>query len=134
MRKVFRRALRPYRRRMKKAVRRALRNLAVPGNARTWFVSILVEALKIYHELRAIRLRQRPLSKALGKQPREVFSALLKASGRDRRTRSRWAAALENAVEAGVPPGDLAEWSREGGGVSGRAKRPSPKTTTMWRR
>jgi hypothetical protein len=116
---------------MKKAVRRALRNLSIPGSARTWFVPILVEALEIYYELQSITLRQRPLSKALGKQPRQVFSALLKKSGRDRRTRSRWTAALNNAVKAGIASDDLAEWLRKGGGVSGRAKRPSsPETTT----
>jgi hypothetical protein len=130
MRDARKRTLHPFRRRIKKVVRRSLRNATAQGNARTWFVPILVETLAVFLDLQRITFRRRRLSRVLGKRPREVLYALLKVSRRDRKTRSRWAAALANAVASGISPGDLAEWLRKGGGVSGRAKAPSPQATT----
>jgi len=51
-----------------------------------------------------------------------IQKLIAKSSNRDRKTRSRWAAALDNAYKAGIPPEKLERWFRDGGGVSGRAR------------
>jgi len=120
-------AIRPYREALKHSFSDALLRAGEPGQARIWFVPFLAKALGTFYELRQRRIDGRRLSKALAKLPRDAFLSLLKATNRDAKTRSRWAATLDAAFRLGVTPSDLSKWLRQGGGVAGRArKKPKP--------
>ena len=112
-------------RRHRKQLREALANAAVaattPGKARTWFVTYLATVLEVYGQLTAQFVDGKALSKVVAKDPRVAFFKLLKTSGRDSRTRSRWAAALAHAHGSGISSKRLASWLKKGGGVAGRA-------------
>jgi hypothetical protein len=116
-----RKALRPYRKKLKQALAKAAAAATTPGEARTWFVPYLVTTLKVYQELTTKSVDGKRLSKAVAKDPRAAFFKLLKSSKRDSRTRSRWAAALAHAHASDVSPEQLPKWLKKGGGVAGRA-------------
>jgi len=118
-----RRALRSYRKKLKKAFVEAVTAATTPGKARTWFVPYLADVLRVYRKLTTQIVDGRALSRALGKDPRNAFFKLLKTSNRDPKTRSRWSAALAKAQKSDVSPEDLPKWLKHGGGVAGRARR-----------
>jgi hypothetical protein len=112
-----------YRRRLQTVFDDALATMTEPGHARNWFVPYLREVLAAYNELRAKTVNGKRLSSVFSKNPRHAIQKLIgKTSNRDRKTRSRWAAALVAAYNAGVSPEKLGPWLRRGGGVSGRAR------------
>lgn len=111
-----------YRRKLKLAFTDALATMTEPGRARNWLYSYLREVLAAYLETTTRNVDGKRLSSVISKNPRRAIQKLIaKSSNRDRKTRSRWAAALDNAYKAGVPPEKLERWFRNGGGVSGRA-------------
>jgi len=91
----------------------AITNTARVGKARTWFVPVLKMALRSYYDLHG---------SCGGIGSRELLGMLLSGIDRDRRTKSRWVAALYAAVKGGVRPKDLRDWLKQGGGVSGRSR------------
>jgi hypothetical protein len=112
-----------YRRRLKTAFADALTTMTEPGHQRDWFVSYLSDVLATCNELRAKTVNGKRLSSLLSKSPSGVIRRLIRNTcNRDRKTRSRWAAALVAAYNAGVSPEKLGPWLRQGGGVSGRAR------------
>jgi hypothetical protein len=116
-----RKALRPYRKRLRQALADAAAAATTPGKSRTWFVPYLAAVLETYQELTTKLVDGKALSKAVAKDPRTAFFKLLKLSKRDPKTRSRWAAALAHAYDSGISPERLAKWLKKGGGVAGRA-------------
>ena len=99
-----------------------LKKMSEPGHARTWFVPYLRAVLATYIQTRTRTVNGKRLSSLISRSPRGAFQKLIKnTSNRDRKTRSRWAAALDAAYNAGVQPNQLERWLRLGGGVSGRA-------------
>jgi hypothetical protein len=112
-----------YRGRLKTAFAHALATMTEPGHARNWFVPYLSEVLATYNEIRTKSVDGKRLSSVVSKSSRRAIRKLIsKSSNRDRKTRSRWAAALDAAYKAGVPPEKLGRWFRQGGGLSGRAR------------
>lgn len=122
------REMRPYRKELKQAFAEAAPTAATPGKARTWFVPYLAAVLKTYRKLTTRTVDGRPLSRALAKQSRDAFFKLLSSSKRDPKTRSRWAAVLENAHKSGISPEQFPTWLKKGGGAAGRASE-LPKAT-----
>jgi len=125
------RAIRPYRKQLKKAFAKAAPAAATPGKARTWFVPYLAAVLKTYGELTTQTVDGRPLSRALARQSRAAFFKLLKSSNRDPKTRSRWAAVLANAHKSGISPKEFPIWLEKGGGAAGRASELSKATRAL---
>ena len=112
-----------YRRRLQTVFNDALATMTETGHARTWFVPYLAEVLAAYIEARTKKVEGKRLSSVISKNSRRAIRKLInKSSNRDRKTRSRWAAAVDAAFSAGVTPEKLGPWLRDGGGVSGRAR------------
>ena len=112
-----------YYRRLKKTFSSALATMTEPGHNRTWLIPYLADVLAAYLETKNKKVDGKRLSSVISKNPRRAIQKLIaKSSNRDRKTRSRWAAALDNAYKTGVPPEKLESWFRRGGGVSGRAR------------
>lgn len=96
----------------------------VKGRARTWQVPYLQAVQETFEDLRQQRVGGVRVSQGLAASRLGAILALIKqSSNRDRRTRSRWAAAVHAAHRAGVSPSELPKWLSEGGGVSGRARK-----------
>jgi hypothetical protein len=111
-----------YRRQLETVFADGLTEMSEPGHARIWFVPYLRAVLATYIESRTRTVNGKRLSSLLSKNPRRAIRKLIKdTSNRDRKTISRWAAALDAAFSAGVSPEKLGPWLRRGGGVSGRA-------------
>jgi hypothetical protein len=91
------------------------------GQSRDWFVPYLADVLQVYRSARNQLIGGRSLRKAIAKSRRAVFHRLLETAARDSKTKSRWAAALSQAVYEKVKPAQLATWLTKGGGVAGRA-------------
>jgi len=106
----------------------ALTALTTPGQARGWFIRYLGDILATYTKLRARRVNGSRLSNVVAKGSRGAIKKLInKTCNRDRRTKSRWAAAVHAAYKAGIAPDEFADWLAKGGGVSGRARKsPAP--------
>lgn len=122
MNKTRKRAFKPYREQLKSTFDDAASNASTPGKARTWFEPYLAELLRTYTDLKETIVDGKPLSRALGRNPRAAFAKLIRTTGkRDTKTTSRWAAALAYALQCGIAPEHLARWLRKGGGVAGRA-------------
>jgi hypothetical protein len=118
------RALRRYYEELEDVFDKSSLRASKPGQARTWFERYLARTLKTYGMLRVHHVGGRPLSRALGREPRAAFAKLLqRTSDRNATTICRWAAALENAYRSNVSPDDFSDWlHRDGvGGVSDRA-------------
>jgi len=130
-------ALRPYRKKLERAFSEAAAAATTPGKQRTWYVSFLQSVLQTYDSLTTHMVEGRPLSRALARDPRHAFYKLLKVSGRDPKTRSRWAAVLLHAWQLGIQPKDLPRWLEQGGGAAGRAaevavkRRPAKAGTNL---
>jgi hypothetical protein len=121
MTRAQRKALRQYRMQLRQAFAEGAATAITPGNARIWFIPYLTTVLKSYQELTTESVDRKRLSRAIAKDTRTAFFRLLKSSGRDSKTRSRWAAALAHAHKSGVSPEELPKWLTKGGGVAGRA-------------
>lgn len=112
-----------YRSRLKSNFADALATMTEPGHARTWFVPYLCAVLATYNELKGKTVNGKRLSSLISKSSAGAIRKLIgKTCNRDRKTRSRWAAAVDAAYNAGVTPEKLGPWLRQGGGVSGRAR------------
>ena len=112
-----------YRRRLKTAFADGVIKMSKPGHARTWFIPYLRSVLATYIESRARTVNGKRLSSLISKSSRGALRNLIgETCNRDRKTRSRWATALDAAYNAGVQPDQLERWLRRGGGVSGRAR------------
>lgn len=116
-----RKALRPHRRKLERAFSDATENAVTPTRQRKWYWPFLQVVLKTYDDLTAEIVEGRPLSRVLAKDARRAFLKLLKVSGRDAKTMSRWAAVLFHAWQSKVRPKDLPRWLEQGGGTAGRA-------------
>lgn len=93
-----------------------------PGETRSWFYRYLAKILKTYTKLKKLEVGGKPLSRALGRNPRAAFVELVRrSSNRDPKTASRWGAALANAYQSGISSEQLPDWLRDHGGVAGRA-------------
>jgi hypothetical protein len=114
-------ALRPYRKKLRQAFAEAAATATTSGKARTWFVPYLAAVLKTYRQLMTHSVDGKALSKVVAKDPRNAFFKLLKSSKRDSKTRSRWAAVLANAHKSDISPEQFPKWLKKGGGVAGRA-------------
>jgi hypothetical protein len=118
-----RKVLRRIRRELTASFDRARAKMGEPGHARDWFVPFLVDLLRAYRRLRRKVVNGRKIRGLVGPNPRARFSKLLaKCTNRDAKTRSRWAAAMANAIEEKITPDKLADWLTQRGGISGRAK------------
>jgi hypothetical protein len=100
----------------------AKQSMTKPGRTRGWFLPFLESLLKNYYRLRKTRIDGVRLTNLLGPNPRERFLAILaECTDRDPKTRSRWAAAMANAVKNKVKSRELRVWLANGGGVAGRS-------------
>ena len=112
-----------YRHQLKTVFADGVTKMSEPGHARTWFVTYLRAVLATYIDSRTRTVNGKRLSSVLSKNPRRAIQKLIKnTSNRDRKTRSRWAVALDAAYNADVQPDQLERWFRDGGGVSGRVR------------
>src|SRR5450759_788312 len=103
-----------YRHQLKTVFADGVTKMSEPGHARTWFVTYLRAVLATYIDSRTRTVNGKRLSSVLSKNPRRAIQKLIKnTSNRDRKTRSRWAAALDAAYGAGVPPEKLERWFRD---------------------
>jgi hypothetical protein len=99
----------------------------VTGHARTWWMPYLQAVLENFLALRQHRVGGQRVSLTLDPKRIGAIQKLIKnSSNRDRRTRSRWAAAVHAAHRAGIDPAELPRWLAEGGGISGRARNTKP--------
>lgn len=122
MTEARKKALRPHIKRLRSVFGGSALNASKPGIAREWSYPYLAEVLETYTQLKERDVDGRPLSRALGRNPRAVFDKLVRrSSNRDPKTTSRWAAALTNAFQCGISPEQLPQWLRDGHGVAGRA-------------
>lgn len=109
---------------LQKVFTNCVRSATIEGRARTWQVPYLQAVQETFEDLRQQRVGGVRVSQDLAASRLGAILALIKqSSNRDRRTRSRWAAAVHAAHRAGISPSELPKWLSDGGGVSGRARK-----------
>jgi hypothetical protein len=111
---------------LRSAFERAKEAMSSPGNARNWFMPYFRALLRAYYKLRKRSIGGSKLLTEIADDCRgQLLKLIERTTDRDPKTRSRWAAALANAIEAKVKPKKLRAWLKQGGGIAGRAKNPA---------